>query len=202
MRRTLMRRAVVAFAATALAAGTLVACSSDEDEHNDADVAFASEMIPHHAQAVHMAAMVDRRGVSPELRTLAAEMAAAQEPEIETMAGWLEEWGEDVPSVDGMPMGGMDHRGMGHRGMGPRDGGPRSMPGMMSGEDLESLAARRGASFEQRWLTMMIEHHRGAIEMAEIEQQEGKYAPAVELAAEIAATQEAEIAEMEAMLER
>ena len=62
--------------------------------HNDADVAFATDMIPHHAQAVAMAKMVPTRASSQQVKDLATQIQAAQDPEIKLMSGWLEAWGE------------------------------------------------------------------------------------------------------------
>lgn len=63
-------------------------------EHNDADVAFVQQMIPHHQQAIEMADLVPGTGYSPGVFMLAAQIKAAQAPEIATMQGWLKDWGE------------------------------------------------------------------------------------------------------------
>ncbi|MFP1627283.1 DUF305 domain-containing protein [Streptomyces sp. 5K101] len=54
-------------------------------------------MIPHHRQAVELAALVGTRAASPEVRQLATEIRKAQDPEIRTLSGWLSSWGEQVP---------------------------------------------------------------------------------------------------------
>ncbi|MDN4175598.1 DUF305 domain-containing protein [Nocardioides sp. SOB77] len=189
MKRTLMS---VAFAV--VAALTVAGCGSDTDSNdstasngaqfNDADVAFAQSMIPHHEQAVEMATMAQERASSTEVKQLADKIAAAQGPEIDTMTGWLEDWGQEVSSDS---MGGMDHSG-------------GDMPGMMSDTDMESLGAATGAEFDQMFLQMMIEHHTGAIEMAQTEQQDGENPDAIGLAEKIEADQTAEIAQMEDLL--
>ncbi len=167
-----------AFAATAL----LAACGSDAatsaEDHNAADVTFATDMIPHHRQAVEMAGMAAARAESPEVLQLAEEIAGAQEPEIETMTGWLEEWGEPVPDE----MGGMDMGGM---------------PGMMSEERMQGLEEANGMTFDEMFLEMMIEHHAGAIQMAQTEQSEGLYAEAIELAEQIESAQRDELETMQ-----
>jgi len=114
-----------------------------------ADVAFAQSMIPHHEQAVQMADLALENGAGDQVTRLATQIKAAQDPEIEAMRGWLKAWGADEG------MAGMDHSGTG--------GG---MPGMMSDADLRTLAAAKGAGFDQMWLTMMIAHHQGALTMA------------------------------------
>lgn len=170
----------------------LTACGGDDDSTgaevdgnpNEADIAFAQGMIPHHEQAIEMAELATERAESDEVLDLAARIEAAQQPEIERMEAWLEEWGED----DGMS--GMEMDGDGASGM---EGG-------MSEADMAELEAASGAEFDRLFLEMMIEHHRGAISMAETEVAEGSHPDAVRLAEAIIEDQEAEIAEMEALL--
>ncbi len=66
----------------------------------DADVAFMTGMIGHHAQALVMAAMAPTHGASPSVRTLAARIDNAQRDEIETMQRWLRDRGQPVPEVE------------------------------------------------------------------------------------------------------
>lgn len=163
---------------------------STTSSFNDADVTFAQSMIPHHQQAVVMAKMAESHASSPDVKSLAAKIEAAQGPEIATMTGWLKAWGKDVPSADGMGgMGGMDH-GMGGDGM----------PGMMGESEMNDLDTATGSGFDRMFLTMMIEHHTGAIEMAKTEQADGQNKDAVALAKKIEADQTAEIAVMKDLL--
>lgn len=191
-----------ALAALTISAGVVLAGCADQDDpntadqseatqqaFNDADVAFAQQMIPHHQQAVQMADMAEGAGAGPEVQQLADDIAAAQGPEIATMTGWLESWDEDVPE----DMSGMD--GMDHGDMDTED-----MPGMMSTEEMDQLEGVSGAEFDQMFLTMMIAHHEGAIEMAQTEQAGGEYAEAVALAKKIEADQTAEIDLMQGLL--
>ena len=185
-----------------LAAAVLGACSSDDDPaggaHNDADVQFATEMIPHHAQALDMVEMAEGRGASAEFEQLLGDIEAAQGPEIEQMAGWLEEWGEEVPPTDSaMPMGHGDGHDMGDMG---DMGDVEAMPGMMSQDDLDRLDQARAGAFEQMWLTMMIEHHEGAIDMSRTEVDDGQSPDAVALAEDIVESQTAEIDLMQDLL--
>ncbi|WP_121258984.1 DUF305 domain-containing protein [Nocardioides ferulae] len=185
MRKTLT---TAALAATL----TLAACGNEDDagtaaEHNDADVTFAQQMVPHHEQAVEMAEVAAARAESQEVKDLAADIEAAQGPEIDTMTGWLESWGEDVPDEG---MSGMDHSDM----------SSDDMAGMMTEDELADLEAASGAEFDQMFLTMMIEHHEGAIEMAKTELSEGEFPESVKLAEEIEATQTEEIQMMQDLL--
>jgi uncharacterized protein (DUF305 family) len=185
--------------AVATALGLLIvlgsACSSADDGtseatdesttpavagHNDADVTFAQSMIPHHEQAVEMAQLATDRASSEAVRALAAEIEAAQSPEIEQMTGWLAEWGEDDS------MGAM----------------PDMESGMMSDAQMGELEAASGEEFDRMFLEMMIEHHTGAIAMAETEITDGQYAEAIALAEQVKSAQEAEITEMETLLDQ
>lgn len=198
-----MKRITRVLVVSALAAATLSACTDngghDMDNmnstnpgaatsspsgqsapgaHNDADVAFATDMIPHHAQAVTMAKMVPTRASSQQVKDLATQIQAAQDPEIKLMSGWLEAWGEPVPAAGAMQHG----------------------DGMMSMEDMGQLETATGAQFDTMWLEMMIEHHDGAIAMARTELTEGSDAEAKKLAQAIVDGQSKEIATMNALL--
>ena len=163
------------------------------DVYNDADVTFAQQMIPHHAQALEMADMTRGRELSPEVARLAAAIMEAQTPEIETMTGWLTSWDEDVPETM------RDHANAHGDGMADMDD---DLPGMMSQDELDALDAAPDGAFEDMWLEMMIEHHHGAIDMAKTEQEGGEFKPAVELAADIEDGQTAEVDEMTQLLDR
>lgn len=158
--------------------------------YNDADVTFAQSMVPHHQQAVQMAALADQRASSAEVRNLATKIKAAQQPEIDTMNGWLRAWGKPaampgMSSATGMP--GMDHG---------------AMPGMMSDADMGKLAAAKGKDFDRQFLTLMISHHEGAITMAKDEATNGVNSDAKALAQKIITDQQTEIGTMRSMLGR
>ncbi|MET8158294.1 DUF305 domain-containing protein [Sphaerisporangium sp. NPDC005289] len=150
-------------------------------DHNKQDVMFAQMMIPHHRQAIDMAKLAGSRAADPDVKQLAKQIEAAQEPEITTMSGWLTAWNMKVPD-DAMPS-------MGH-----------GMDGMMSADDMKELEELSGSAFDKAFLTMMIDHHEGAIVMAEKEQSSGAYPPAKELAGAIVTSQTAEIGTMKQML--
>ncbi len=179
-------RTTAAFAAVALL--TLTACGVGS-EHNDADVTFAQEMIPHHAQAVQMSEMLlDKSDVDPEVVDLAEQIKDAQAPEIGTMSGWLEDWDEDVPPTDMGDMGDMK--------MGNMD-----MNGMMSADDVAALEDAAPDDAARLFLEGMTVHHEGAIEMAEQEVDEGSAPEAIDLAETIIDAQQGEIDQMEELLD-
>lgn len=165
--------------------------ASSNAAHNDADVAFASQMVPHHEQALQMVAMSEGRELSADFEQLTQDIQDAQQPEIDEMKGWLETWGE--PTASG-------HDGMGN--MSDMPGMSGSAPGMMDDDDLGALTNTSDRSaFEKMWLTMMIAHHEGAIEMSKTELADGEFQPALDLADSIIASQTAEIALMKQMLQ-
>lgn len=155
--------------------------ASQSAEFNDADVTFAQGMIVHHEGALEMAQMADDRAQDPRVLDLADRIEAAQDPEIQTMTGWLEDWDQPT-SAD--KSGGMN-----------MDGG---MGGMNM--DMSGLEAASGAEFDRMWLEMMTEHHRGAVDMAKTEVADGENADAIALAEQIVESQSAEIDEMETLL--
>jgi uncharacterized protein (DUF305 family) len=170
--------------------------ASNGDVFNAADVDFATEMIPHHAQALVMVDMTRGRELSSEIQQLTEDIQAAQGPEIEQMVDWLTEWDRPIPETM------RDHanaHGHGTSGNDRRDDGA-DMPGMMTEEEMADLAAAEGQAFEELWLEMMIEHHKGAIEMAQEEQEQGFFGPAKKLADSIESSQQDEIDDMQDLL--
>jgi uncharacterized protein (DUF305 family) len=153
--------------------------------HNQADVDFATGMIPHHGQAIQMADMVLAQTRSPEVEGLARRIKAAQAPEIAMMAGWLRGWQVAVP--DPFATGAMSGMHGGH---------------LMSAEDMAGMGAATGSAADRMFLVMMPVHHEGAIAMARDELTDGANPAAKALAQKIIEDQTAEIAEMKAMLAR
>ena len=153
------------------------------NEFNDADVMFAQMMIPHHEQAIEMSdiALDPTVGASDEIRALAEDIKAAQDPEIAQMTAFLESWGQPV-AMDSS----MDHSSM--------------MSGMLTVEEIETLGSLRGAEFDMAWLEAMIKHHEGAIQMADDVLSSGVNADVKTLAEEIISTQQSEIDAMRTML--
>ncbi|MET9663027.1 DUF305 domain-containing protein [Streptomyces sp. NPDC006510] len=158
---------------------------------NDADVKFAQQMIPHHEQAIEMAKLADGRAADTEIKKLATAIEKAQDPEINTMKGWLTSWGKPLPSASMGDMPGMDH-----------GSGDSGMPGMMSDKDMSDLEAAKGKDFDKKFAQLMIGHHQGAVAMAEDEQKNGDNAAAKKLAEAVVTAQTAEIAQMNKIIDR
>jgi len=182
-------RKLPALAAVAVVVLALAGCGGNDGsspasaQFNEADVTFAQGMIPHHRQAIEMAKVAQQRAAGADVKKLAGDIEKAQDPEIQTMAGWLRAWSKDVPTdTSGMQHGGMD------------------MPGMMSADEMKALENASGATFDRMFLQMMIKHHEGAIEMARTEQTNGTNPEATALAKQIETAQTAEIGTMEQLL--
>jgi uncharacterized protein (DUF305 family) len=172
--RTVSRCAIAVFLVeAALCAGCMTAPSSSlrttpEGLHDtpaglgrlpysDADVAFMSGMIPHHAQAVIMAGWAPSHGAREAVAILCERIVVGQRDEIETMQGWLRDRGLPVPDGKStrhkMKMNGVEHEML--------------MAGMMTDEQMAELDRARGPEFDRLFLEGMIRHHQGAIEMVD-----------------------------------
>ena len=198
--RTLLRATYVVLLALLLLTG----CGSDDDgarpaeSHtaangdvfNDADTRFASDMLQHHAQALAMVDLTVGRDLDPELAALVEGIRNAQAPEIRTFTEWLTAWDQPIPETV------RDHA----NAHGDGNSADVAMPGMLSAGEMDELEAARGPEFRRLWLSLMIEHHEGATQMAGDEVEEGEFGPAVDLAESIAESQGAEIDRMKAML--
>ncbi len=177
----------------------LTACGPEEpsssipesEPFNQTDVDFATDMILHHSQALTMVDMAaPREGLPPRMTALLEEIRTAQTQEAEQLTDWLEDWGQPVPNNP------RSHGGADHDAMTDTD-----MPGMMSEDRMAELEGADGDAFVQTWLTMMIEHHEGAIEMADAEVTGGEFPGTVDLAEQVATNQADEIDRMETLLD-
>ena len=140
------------------------------------DIMFAQMMIPHHQQAVDMGVLAETRASREEVKKLAAEIKDEQAPEIELMKSWLEAAGATLE--------------MGHS---------MEMPGLLSASQMANLEAAKGDQFDKLYLLSMIEHHKGAIEMAQAVL-ESKNTLVKALAQSIVSSQTDQIAYIESLL--
>ncbi|MEX2497136.1 MAG: DUF305 domain-containing protein [Woeseia sp.] len=155
--------------------------------YSPADARFMQDMIPHHHQAMQMAALVPDRTNRPELIDLAGRISASQGDEIAFMKNWLRERGERVPEPSA-------HEAM-HTG--------HVMAGMATAEQMAELARSNGAEFDQLFLELMIAHHEGAVRMVEdlLEQPGSAYDTVLfEFTTEVTNDQTSEIERMNALL--
>ena len=192
MRRSRLTSLLAAVTVVLVIAVSSAACGGNPGvatDHNDADLTFVDEMLPHHEQAIAMVEMTEGRTLDPAFSALAEQIRVAQDPEIADLTGWRQKWkvpsesadADDPDEMDGMDMGG-------------------AMAGMMTSDQMQRLAQSPDDSFERLWLQMMIEHHRGAIAMAGTEATDGTFAPTVAMARSIQSTQAAQVTQMQSML--
>lgn len=170
----------------ACSAGARPAVESDapvRPGYSEADVRFMQGMIPHHAQALEMTALIADRTGNPSIRRLAQRIDISQTDEIARMRRWLETRGETVPG---------DHH---HSEL---------MPGMLTEEDMARLSAASGAEFDRLFLELMIQHHEGALVMVDelfSTDGAGQETEIFLFASHVDSDQRAEIARMRGMLD-
>lgn len=151
--------------------------------YTPADVKFMQGMIQHHAQAVAMAQWAPAHGAGAPIRSLAERIDVGQRDEIATMERWLSDHHEprrDMPAMQ-MPM----------------------MPGMLTPAQMKQLDAARGPEFDRLFLTFMIQHHQGALQMVKelyAAPGAGQESQIFRFASDIIADQTAEIERMQTML--
>ena len=161
--------------------------------YTEADVHFMSGMIGHHAQAIVMSRWAPTHGASPSVLTLASRIINAQQDEIVTMQRWLRDRQRPVPEATAtgmkMMMDGMEHEML--------------MPGMLTEAQMKDLDEARGPEFDRKFLTYMIQHHRGAVSMVKdlfATFAAGQDETVFKFASDVNVDQTTEIARMERML--
>jgi uncharacterized protein (DUF305 family) len=115
-----------------------------------ADVRFMQGMIHHHAQALDMTDLLATNTDSEDMKRLSLRISLSQADEIKLMRRWLEVRGQEAPNehahhLPGAPM----------------------MPGMLTPEEMNRLAALKGPDFDRLFLEGMIKHHAGALTMVQ-----------------------------------
>jgi uncharacterized protein (DUF305 family) len=142
-----------------------------QQQHNQADVVFLQNMIPHHSHAITMSQTARNQATSPQVKDLAARIETEQSPQNQQMSELLTTWGVPAPATTS---------GMGHA----------QMPGMTS-----------SAGFDRLFLQMMIVHHQGAVTMSQTELTQGNNTATRNLAQQIISAQQAQISEMQTLLQ-
>jgi uncharacterized protein (DUF305 family) len=152
--------------------------------YTPSDVQFMQDMIPHHQQALVMAELAPARTNSLEILEIAGRIDASQNDEIAFMTQWLNQRGEDaVRSSD-------THT-------------HETMRGMATPAQIQELTDASGSDFDRQFLSLMIAHHEGAIEMVEelMDQPGSAYDPVLfEFTTDITKDQSKEIESMHEIL--
>jgi uncharacterized protein (DUF305 family) len=178
------------------------ASAQNAPRYTAADVRFMQGMIGHHAQALAMTALIPARTSRQDIRSLGQRITVSQRDEIAMMRQWLTDRHQQVPTSDVLH----DHQAADHSmnmpGMAMSD---TLMPGMLTAEQLSELAKANGDEFDRLFLKDMIRHHQGALVMvASLLGTTGsaQEAEVFRFASEVDSDQRAEIARMNALLDR
>ena len=201
--------AAVILVAASFAAGSLSAPVVTAPSNTSAEAGFARDMQTHHNQAVEMSLMVRDLTDDPDVRLLAYDIATSQSQQAGQMNGWLTVWNlsqtSPEPSMTWMSrpaLSGVSHEGMSEMGTGDSSHQPGSpMPGMATAEQLASLQAASGVKAERIFLTLMIAHHLGGVEMADAVLVRSEERVVRSLAASIVKAQTSEVTYMRGLLD-
>lgn len=201
--------------ATGLAGGWMLAARDADPSSSSVEAGFARDMQMHHDQAVEMALIVRDRTDDPEIRSLAYDIATSQSQQSGQMYAWLNDWGlpqarpgqtmewMSEPTLDGSAGQGHDH-GSPSTNEGTLSTAPSGenvvMPGMASEADLERLRTASGTDAEVLFLTLMLAHHRGGVDMADAVLERSTHPLVTTLARAIVFAQSGEIDYMESLL--
>lgn len=161
-----------------------------------AEAGFARDMQTHHAQAVQMSLIAAERTEDPAIRTLANDIATSQQHQAGQMFAWVQLWGLK-PTGSQPPMAWM---GSDHHGATSASGESVPMPGMASESDIARLRAADGVEADRIFLELMIDHHRGGVEMADAILERSDREEVVTLATAMKSAQTSEINAMQDML--
>jgi uncharacterized protein (DUF305 family) len=147
--------------------------SNQVSEFNRADLMFMNMMIIHHDQAIEMSELAENRTDNENILALSQNISEAQTEENRKMSEWLREAGFNRPK-------------RGHR-----------MAGMATQQEMNKLRQSEGQKFDLLFSELMIEHHRGGVQMARAEVQNGKSEKVRQLAQVMIDVQQREIEKME-----
>jgi uncharacterized protein (DUF305 family) len=160
--------------------GVSLSAPPPDGSYNDTDVMFLQMAVPQHEQGIEMARLATERATRQEIRELAAAIAATQSDELTEMKDWLEKWNQPV-AYDPDP-------------------GAHAGHGGMHGSDPAVLTVLRdtpaGPDFDARFLNLLTGHQLGAVELARLEEKDGRHPDAKALAGRIVTSRTAQIQQM------
>lgn len=177
-----MRTLLLLSAGLGLAGPAAAQAPSAPGRVSSADSAFMTGMIAHHAQAITMSNLAPGRVSNDQVRILASRVIVSQRDEIHAMETWLRDHGLPVP----------DSTHQHHQ----------TMPGMLSSAQMKELEAARGPEFDRLFVTLMMQHHQGALTMVDqlLKAPGGHDTFVYKFAADVDADQRAEIERMVRLL--
>ena len=162
----------------ALVLGVLLALSScggsaSRAASTDVERLFVAEMIPHHHLGMEMIDQATRRVNDTRVRRLVFEMSTYHQSELDQLHDWAEDW--NVVSAE-------------------------EFPGRITPDRLAELGTLSGTDYDRRWLEVMIEHHEGAIDIAQRQMDAGSDDAVIEMAESVREMQTKDIEAMSSLL--
>ncbi len=139
------------------------------DTKTETDKSFINDMIEHHMGAISMAKEAQEKSQRDEIKQLSNNIIAAQEKEITMLYDWKKNWYNDTDKVE------------------IQGGHGASMMQDLGNADEE---------FDLRFINAMVDHHQGAIDMANNILKTTQRAEIKTLAQNIIADQSKEISQM------
>ena len=171
-----------------------------------AEAGFARDMQTHHQQAVEMALIIYEKTGDPAIRTLSYDIASSQSQQAGQMFGWLTAWGlpqaSPEPSMTWMTRPALSAEdSMNHSAPQSMDMTPGgAMPGYATAAQITQLQAATGIEADRLFLSLMIAHHTGGIEMADALLARSTNTVVTNLAMGIVTAQAGEVRYMEQLL--
>ncbi|PXA73354.1 DUF305 domain-containing protein [Cryobacterium arcticum] len=194
--------AAVAVGLVGFSIGRLSTINNPAPSATSAEAGFARDMQVHHLQGVELAMLIRDRTDDEAVRLLGYDIATTQSQQAGQLYGWLTEWelsqAGPEPSMTWMTRPGRSDETHGHTDGAHTPGAP--MPGLATDAQIAELTAATGVDAERQFLTLMIAHHRGAVEMAEAVQDRASNTSVLGFANSVIISQNAEITLMESML--
>ncbi|WP_130177619.1 DUF305 domain-containing protein [Cryobacterium sp. SO1] len=208
--------AAVAVGLVGFSVGRLSTIDNPPPLSTSAEAGFARDMQVHHLQGAELAMIIRDRTGAEDVRRLGYDIALTQQQQAGQLYGWLTEWNltqaGPEPSMTWMTRPGRSDAGHTHSdgaatGSGATGSGAAGahtpgdpMPGLATAEQIAALTTASGVDAERQFLTLMISHHQGAVEMAEAVQDRANNSAVLGFANSVIVSQEAEITLMESML--
>lgn len=152
------------------------AAANVSESYNDADIRFSQEMIPHHQQTIQMAELVATRTSNEYVLEVSEHLIDDERTEIRQMSAWLKAWNKPIPEENAKST--------------------HSMPGMLSQQQMSTMARQSGAEFDRTFLTLLSTHLGHGIVMVEAVQAKGTHKPTLDLAGKLINGQREQIAEI------
>lgn len=178
---------------------------SNYPSDTSAEAGFSRDMQTHHQQAVQLSMIIRDNSTNTAVRSFAYDIAMTQQQQAGQMYAWLELWGlaqtgESMTWMLGLLPGDQTHAD--HGASPPGEAPSMSSMGMATDAQIKALTAARGQSADRQFLTLMIAHHKGGVEMAEAYLKHGNNPIVTVFAEKIIKTQAAEITALTQLLDQ